>query len=711
MKGGSSPSTPSRPAPTRGRGVGQSGFVLSDTTSHGSEPTAPASAVWWRCVTAEVFRLLGSRDTGLALGANRGATDKRSTNMSTSTADLVLEDTSEGGAEGINVEGAGLNWGLNTPRGGKAVMNRILKDGAKVPLFFGQTLIQSLRDIGYNHTTSALCEHVDNAIQADAKEVRIFFRQTGKRGSYRIDAAVYDDGHGMSSSVLKMATAFGGSLSYGNRQGIARFGMGMKTAALSMSPVMELFSWQEPGAYYNMTLDVEAIGRERANLVELPDPLLLTDLPGEVADFFRKPLDFPKDRDEQILLAPDGEDLKEVLPNSGTIVYMPECDRLTYAKASTLVDHAVKEMARIYRRAIGAGMRLYVNNRIVEAFDPTYSMTNARHVRLLDVQPKHSKLIVSKSLPIRLHEHSTETAPITIKLFRLPIEEWTALGRKMLRNDLRVFDGHIVSILRNDRELFAGGMPRITTRHSVTNWWRLQIDFGGILDEAFGVASNKQGVRLKGYVEEAIKDAFRGEIAHLNEDIKRFQAQQAATRKPAQPSTSETKASETDAFQPKELQPISLEDQAQLEANLRGLALTVKRDGETDEEAFTRVKISKYILVTHHDKYWPFYDVRHNFGRVILTINTAHPFFTQLYEPVRNRWEMQVTDDDGESSTTVAEGQLPDAQEHGPIVALELLLLSLARTQGRLASTSDEAGKLLDEMRREWSDAYRIQLS
>ena len=39
--------------------------------------------------------------------------------------------------------------------------------------------------------------------------------------------------------------------------------MGMKTAALSMCPVLDLYSWQETGAYYNMTLDVEAIGKER----------------------------------------------------------------------------------------------------------------------------------------------------------------------------------------------------------------------------------------------------------------------------------------------------------------------------------------------------------------------------------------------------------------------------------------------------------------
>src|SRR5262245_50783466 len=84
------------------------------------------------------------------------------------------------------------NWGDDAPRGGMTVMNRILKDKATVPLFFAQTLIQSLRDVGYNHTTSALCEHVDNAIQAGATEVRVSFRQTGRRGNYDTDVAVYD---------------------------------------------------------------------------------------------------------------------------------------------------------------------------------------------------------------------------------------------------------------------------------------------------------------------------------------------------------------------------------------------------------------------------------------------------------------------------------------------------------------------------------------
>jgi hypothetical protein len=600
-----------------------------------------------------------------------------------------------------------LDWGEDSPRGGKAVMNRILKENATVPLFFGQTMILSLRDVGYNHTTSALCEHVDNAIQAGATEVRTFFRQRGKRGEYETDIAVYDNGRGMSPTVLKVATSFGGSTTFGNRGGIGRFGMGMKTAALSMSPILDVYSWQEPRAIYNMTLDVEAIGKDRRNLVELPDPTLLTELPDEVAQLFLRPMAYPKNHDDQDVLSPGLDSLYAKLGDSGTIIYMPNCDRLTFAKASTLVDHAVKEMARVYRRAISSRLMLFINNRRVEPVDPTYSMPNARHTQVEDIREKTSRLITSKVIQIRLNEQNVRTAPVTLKLYRLPIEEWAGLPRKTLRNDLKVFDGNTVSILRNDREVFAGPMAWLTTRHSVTNWYRVQIEFPGILDEAFGVAANKQGVRLKGYVMEAIRDELGQEITTINDDIKRFQGQQAALREQAKPTVSEARASEVDSFQSNPLTALTSEETAQLENNLRGLAVALKRDGEEENQAFERILSSKYIIEFKYDEYWPFYDVKHRYGKVILTINTAHPFFSKLYEPLSKAASRPATGDvEPDLGSPIEE----DANSSA-MLALDLLLLSLARTHGRLASKDDETKQLLDTLRREWSETYRVQLT
>src|SRR5262245_20709998 len=132
-----------------------------------------------------------------------------------------------------------------------------------------------------------------------------------------------------------------------------------------------------------MILDTNAIGKERGNVVELPDPKFSDDMPLEIVTFFSRPMSFPKDKSDQILLVGEDEtDLWNRLGSHGTIIYMPECDRLSFKEARKLVDHATKEMARVYRRAISAGLNLYVNNRRVEAFDPTYSMASARHARV-----------------------------------------------------------------------------------------------------------------------------------------------------------------------------------------------------------------------------------------------------------------------------------------------------------------------------------------
>ena len=96
--------------------------------------------------------------------------------------------------------------------------------------------------------------------------------------------------------------------------------------------------------------------------------------------------------------------------------------------------------------------------------------------------------------------------------------------------------------------------------------------------------------------------------------------------------------------------------------------------------------------------------MQQRFGRTILTLNTAHPFFTQLYDPIS---KMGVA---AEAEDTPG-GAAPPVEQSGPIVALDLLLLSLARTQGRLAGTGDDAKKVLDLLRREWSDIYRVQMT
>jgi hypothetical protein len=579
-----------------------------------------------------------------------------------------------------------------------------LKESAAVPLFLAQTFIQSLRDVGYESTTSAICEHIDNGIGADATEIRVYIRQRGKRGALNTDILVYDNGYGMAPNVLKVATSFGGSMAFNNRDGIGRFGMGMKTAGLSMAPAMEIMSWQERGAVYRTILDTDAIGRDKSNLLTVGEPEYLESLNADVANVFTTPMSFPRDSGEQRLVAPHGVDLKDVLGKSGTIVYMPDCDRLTSGTAKTLVEDATKTFGHVYRRKIIKGLHIYVNNRLVEASDPTFSMPTARHTRhpaLEDIAVKTSRLVTTRTIAIPSSIGQISSYNINIKIFALPIREW-GFPRKTLA-ELGVFNDQNISILRNDREVFAGHISSISKRHSTAAWYRIEIDFPGELDEAFGVAANKQGVRIKGPLIEGIKKAVADDLASIKADIEQVQAQRAAEKKAKGPSLSEMKAAEADAFQADQFDAnLSELHKAQIEENLRGLAVGLRRENETEEEAFERIKVSRYIIRFHHDKFWPFYDVEHKFGRVILTINTAHPFYSNLYEPLMTHRE-ESGDEGGGAEVNVRENKLT--------TVLDLVLLSLARTQSVMSQSNEDSSAIFEDFRQAWSNSLKIQLS
>jgi hypothetical protein len=607
-------------------------------------------------------------------------------------------------AESESADTFAPRWAADAPRGGRQVLNRALKESAAVPLFLAQTFIQSLRDVGYDSTTSAICEHIDNGIMADATEIRVYIRQTGKKGALETDVLVYDNGYGMPPNVLKVATSFGGSMVFNNRSGIGRFGMGMKTAGLSMAPAMEIMSWQEPGAVYRTILDTVAIGKDKANLLTVGEPEYLEALSVDVANIFMTPMSFPRDANEQDILVGAGVDLKEALGKSGTIVFMPECDRLSSATAKTLVEDATKTFGHVYRRKITQGLRIYVNNRLVDAADPTFSMPTARHTRhpaLAEIAAKTSRLVTTRTVSFQPAADMLDNSHrITIKIFALPIREWE-FPRKIL-SEIGVFNDQNISILRNDREVFAGHITKIAKRHSTAAWYRIEIDFSGELDEAFGVAANKQGVRMKSYVIDAIKKAINDDLASIRADIEEVQARRASEKKAKGPSLSEMKASEADVFQADQLDHNLTEDQkAQIEENLRGLAVGLMRENETSEEAFQRVKGSRYIIRFHHDKFWPFYDVDHKFGRVILTINTAHPFYTKLYEPLMTHRSVEEDEDAPEVQD----------QENQLTTVLDLVLLSLARTQSLMGQSNEDAAAIFEDFRQAWSHALKVQLS
>ena len=607
---------------------------------------------------------------------------------------------------GIPLAAPETQWGAGAPKGARAVFSRIIKEGANVPLFLGQTMINALRDLGYNHTTSAICEHVDNSFQWGAQDVRLYFHEKGKKTSRKIDVLVMDNGVGMSPNVLRAVTAFGGSLCYDNRQTVGRYGMGMKAAALSMGPTLEIYSWQERGAIYRMILDTADISNKNTNVVQLPEPVLVDTLPPELREIMVQPMAFPKNASEQEMLADSDEVLIERLGTSGTIIYIPDCDRLTYRKAKTLVDHATKETARVYRRFLKDGRNLFINNRRIRPFDPTYRMEEATHASVAEVEEKRSRLVRQWTIAIPVGEDSPVTSNITVSLFILPIETWDQLPRTVLKNDLHVFENTGISFVRNGREVHMGALATITGKTASKDpWWRLEIDFPAVLDEAMGVAVNKQGVRLKAYVAGLIRKEIKEELSNVKSRIERHRSRRATETAKAKDREAEHRANEAESFQATLLPEPEMDEE--YDKDLRAMASGLKRNDETDEEAYERVKksSSKYIMDFKHDEDAPFYRVEYKLRKIILQINSAHPFFDALYKPlaqiVKCSADMRVA---GDNDEVALDAEIVKACADA-LVTLELMLFSLARTQSEMTWNDPEGTtqRMLDRLRRQWS--------
>ncbi len=608
-------------------------------------------------------------------------------------------------------------------------------------MFIGQTMAESMRDVGYLKTTTAICEHVDNALAAGATEIRIYFRerreQRERRGRGRpragkIDILVYDNGRGMDPLVLRAASAFGGSMGFGNRTSLGRFGIGMKAAALSQSSVLDIYSWQEPNTVYNVCLDLQEIGRQNTNVVYVPEPEFSRGLPYEIREILSDEMTYPNPDSSTDLepLADHPDELDEALSRSGTVIFMPDCDRLSpKSSARGLVDDAIRAMSRIYRTFLAKGKKIYINNRPLIAFDPTYRSPSAWHVQALeDHEQKNGEIVAEKvgraviddeEVEISVAGGSDRTYLVRVRLVMLP-ESWHDLGRTFLRNGLRVFsdDDKGVSILRNGREIQIGPFYDLVKKLTTTDvWWRLEIDFPGELDEAFGVFINKQGTRPQEHVITALREKINRRLVFVRNRIKEIQGRRSSRDNAPKASEPERKATDAEAFQSTVL-PQPLLRGEEFEQHLKAMASSHRRGDETEQEALNRIRSSAYLTTFKHDPDAPFYrvDFDANVAKVVLTLNSAHPFYEQVYKPLMNlvtlgqraRLEDDEPEVDGDDTDL---GRLASQALEG----LQLTLFSLARTQAALTANDQESdaliSKLFDRLRKQWSMNLEIQLS
>ena len=365
--------------------------------------------------------------------------------------------------------------------------------------------LNALRQAGYKSTATAVAELVDNSIEADADNINIIAvsrkEVSGSRETSQVKSiAVLDDGLGMSIEVLSKCLSMGWGTRLNTRNGLGRFGFGLKGSSISQARIVEVYSWVNSNEIYMVKLDLDQVKEE--NLQELPKPTL-TKLPKEI----------------------EGS-LIESRSETGTLVVWREIDQIDFKRPSTLVKRINKDLCRIYRHFLDND-ETYGKKRniIVTHIDSDTGIADP--VRLLANDPLY--LLTPNNLP----DHQDLSTNIKFEdMFSIdvPYQDGSQIKQgkvdflcSIATPEIQAKGGNStvgqhygnntgISFVRAGREIDFDTFGYISKSEPRHRWWGIEVRFPPELDEFFGVTNNKQSVR-------SIKKLDEDEILAYN-DIK-----------------------------------------------------------------------------------------------------------------------------------------------------------------------------------------------
>lgn len=485
-----------------------------------------------------------------------------------------------------------------------------------------ERFIQATRDAGYKGTPSALSELVDNALQANATSITIDIITTHDK---QLEVGIMDNGCGMDQRTLRQALRFGGSSRFNDRSSLGRYGMGLPNASLSQARRVEVYTWQSSARPWRVHLDLDEIATGRSAQVPAPRRASL-------------PRAFESSR-----------------PARGTLVLWRSCDRLDSQRPSTLARKLIPILGRVFRYFLFNGVKIHVNGQEVRPVDPL----------LLDPRSTvHGARAFGRATEYELRPEEDDSMPagkVIVRFSELPVHEWCDLSNKE-KSSNGITKGAGVSIVRAGREIdygwFLMGSKR---RENYDDWWRCEIRFEPVLDEAFGITFTKQQVHPRTDVLRTIASDVEATARALNARVRQAHIE-ARTRQSLR--TTESLATELEQHLPRLPQRAIRSGKARVDRIL---------DQHPELRAHLRDDRSglmKHAIIHEDLAEGLFFEHETDGDRFVLRVNTAHPFYRKLYGPLLD------------------EGKHPELARQ-----LEFLVLSAARHQASAGGTAD-AGAL-----------------
>jgi hypothetical protein len=483
--------------------------------------------------------------------------------------------------------------------------------------------IEATRDSGYRSIGDAVSELVDNSIEAGAGRIAIRIDRSSN-GEPNVD--VLDDGKGMNRDTLRLALRFGGTTRFGCTNGLGRFGMGLPNASLSHARRVSVYSRAatEQSPTLMSYLDVDEILQDAE--AQVPSP---------------RRVGWPRSVGE---------------PKHGTLVVWTKCDRLKEGNLATTSRRVAVDLGRRYRRFLSRGLRITLNDSVIAARDPLFLEPP---VPLTGAIPYGQEM----AFEMATEPGSKETGWVRIRFSELPVKQWSGLSNdeKRARGITR---GGGVSVLRSEREVaygwfFMGTKPR----ENYDDWWRCEVAFDPILDTAFGITHTKQEIHPQPHLLEVLTPPIEAAARALNGRVRRAFSGMKASSKPSE------------------------EIAARQDNSLRPLPRLPRKSTPRDVAAGARFQGIRYLLRAAELNSQLVYEVNSDRQTVDVVINTAHPFYRDVYLPLRERTE--------------------PARKGSVITRIELCLLAAARSE----FTAHLRKKDRERFKLEWSQSLAAFLN
>ncbi len=561
-----------------------------------------------------------------------------------------------------------------------------------------QSYVDALRNTGYKNTESALAEIVDNSIEAGAKNILIICNlHSGSRQVSEI--GILDNGSGMNKRNLAGSLCIGEGTKR-ERKGMGRFGVGLPQASLHASPIVEVYSWQSRKKPFMAYLDTRKIKSGKQTKIETP---IEKNVPKKYAKYL-------KIKDFKGMLVDSFE-------KSGTLVVWKECDRLQPRTFTPLFSRFEELLGRKFRHYIAKNhsigltvigtdqhdslilpndpLYLMKNNATLgNSADPKNPITNGKGGEPIFEPWENKEVVGSVRHPVSYFDATGKKKKSRVEIaFSIAKKIYhDAGGGSGLGKHCRKNIG--ISVVRSGREIDFGKFDFFDDQKEPRHrWWGCEIKFNPELDEAFGVANNKQQVELheiddEEYASDEIKPIWlqlhfiKEEIKSMFNKLDRGQSKKGNHAKgktliPEENIVASIEEKSNEFTRSAKIREISNQKDRE---NLVKESLIDAGIPDPDKEEIKNAMEPPVKLEFRDLGGSAFMDVSTKMGNCWLTINTSSLFYQELYSHIQD-------------------------QEESIKRAFNLLLMAYARAEDE--TVNESSFKAFREVREKWG--YKIR--